>query len=318
MSGFEVTCNCGYPLRGARKSRARVLTCPQCSERRFIFPRSVLPTVTGDAPPGTERPLWQLLVGAAVCTTLLVITGLTLFFLYLPNDRPSGKTPNDKGTGKTSPGTVASQLQQLIATGNKNLQNGSFELAVENLKKAEALDHRVPNVLSRLNRAQMKLSLQQAELFADLIQQPLEGLIREAQNRSPEEWKARFQKYRNGSVLWYDVIEPLGKGRFRLQNHRILVGEKNLKLARVELPLELLTQLELEQPRPMIVGARLESIAQEEGGQWVIRFQPQSAVLMTDEKALHSYGFVPADQEGLREVLRWQREQMEQLWTREE
>ena len=62
------------------------------------------------------------------------------------------------------------------------------------------------------------------------------------------------------------------------------------------------------EPRRMLFGARLAGLAREERGGhglWVIRLDPDSGVLLTDEDTAGACGPRPLDP-GLREVLRRQ------------
>ena len=73
-----------------------------------------------------------------------------------------------------------------------------------------------------------------------------------------------------------------GAGPFRLDFHVRAGGER----ARVDVnDLTLLTLLPRDRPPRLLFGARLASLAREQGGVWVIRFDPDSGVLLTDETA---------------------------------
>ena len=77
------------------------------------------------------------------------------------------------------------------------------------------------------------------------------------------------------------------------------------KRAAVELgSLQLLHTLPLGRPQRLLFGVRLASVALEPGGNWVIRFDPDSGVLLTDPGAVAACYSRPLD--GLEEVLQRQ------------
>ena len=62
----------------------------------------------------------------------------------------------------------------------------------------------------------------------------------------------------------------------------------------------------MDGPRRCLFGARLADCKREEGGRWVFRFEPESAVLLTDEGA--TAACCPGPIDDLREILRRQDE----------
>jgi hypothetical protein len=75
--------------------------------------------------------------------------------------------------------------------------------------------------------------------------------------------------------------------------------------------LTLLHNLPLSEPRRLLFGARLSSIAREQNGVWVVRFEPASGVLLTDPRAIAAASNAPID-EPLLELLGQQRQWLEQ------
>jgi hypothetical protein len=86
----------------------------------------------------------------------------------------------------------------------------------------------------------------------------------------------------------------------------------NEEKVRLRLELKLLERLPLDPPRRLVFGASLASVAREAGGVWVVRFEPDSAVLLTEEGAVEASGLAPVDPE-MRAVLRQQAEWLRQL-----
>jgi hypothetical protein len=78
--------------------------------------------------------------------------------------------------------------------------------------------------------------------------------------------------------------------------------------ARVALEdLTLWRRVPLAPPRRLLFGARLRRLGREAGGVWVVRFQPDSGVLLTDPGAAAACCPAPLDPD-LLEVLQRQQE----------
>ena len=85
-----------------------------------------------------------------------------------------------------------------------------------------------------------------------------------------------------------------------LANHVVEVEGTTVRLALEDLVL--LRDLPLDAEPRVIFGARLARCAREEGGTWVVRFEPDSGVLLTDAGAVEAC-FPAAMDERLRETL---------------
>jgi hypothetical protein len=68
----------------------------------------------------------------------------------------------------------------------------------------------------------------------------------------------------------------------------------------------------LDPPPRLIFGGRLAGLAREAGGGWVVRFEPDSGVLLTDAAALAACSPVPPDADAL-QTLRRQEEWLREL-----
>jgi hypothetical protein len=80
------------------------------------------------------------------------------------------------------------------------------------------------------------------------------------------------------------------------------------EVARVELAdLVVLRDLKLDPPRRLLFGGRLARVSREKGGLWVVHFEPDSGVLLTDAGAAAALCLGPPDRE-LQDVLRHQEE----------
>jgi hypothetical protein len=143
-------------------------------------------------------------------------------------------------------------------------------------------------------------------LLAQLLDNPLEEILQQAmQVRNEEEWHAKFADHRGRSVFFDDVLRRDASGRPVLGSYVLRAADVQARVALEELLL--LRQLPLDPPRRWLFGARLASCRREEGGVWTIRFEPDSAVLVTDEAVAAAFWPGPLDEE-LRALLRYQEE----------
>jgi hypothetical protein len=203
------------------------------------------------------------------------------------------------------PPTPAAVLHARIEAGQRALREGSFRLARNELSTAVTLRDRNPDLLGREEHRQLDQLHRQSDLLARLLDHSLEEILQQAMHqRDDAEWREKFEDYRGRTVLFDDVLR-VTMGRPALGNY---VVRRSGVEARVALEdLTLLQQLPLDPPRRWLFGARLASCRREEGGVWVIRFEPDSAVLLTDEGAAAACHPGPMDAE-LKAVLRRQEE----------
>jgi hypothetical protein len=260
-----------------------------------VLARSPLPpSADEDAPPEpvAARSPWKLPLIAAAVTLVLVAGGLVLFFSLL-SDR--GATDRD---GERKHPSIA----EAIATSRKHLSEGRFHEAAELLQDARARGERHPD-LGQLHR--------QATLLAGLLHMSLEEIIEKGQAQragQTKEWEAQLKTYLGRSVFFDDIVQRDPDGTCRLLNYELTVAEEKGIL---KLDLDLLRQLpELRQPRRLIFGARLANVTHGAGKTWVIEFERDSGVLLTDEGAASILFLGPID-DALRDVLseqaRWVR-----------
>lgn len=283
---FEVRCSCGHLLQGIRTAKAQRLTCSSCQGSRLILGISPF-TGVGTSTPSkrTAKKLWFWPVVAAGVTLPLVAIALTLFLFSLSNN-----SPEDPGNTKE----IANQLRTKMKAGKEYLKEGGFFLASKELTEAEQLAAAHTQILNDLEKRQLTQWRKEAELLVQLLQKPLEEVVREAQGYPRDnEWQARFDRlYKSGAVLFDDVIRIDAQGDYQLQFYQLRVGNKRV---RVELPLNLFSKVEFNQPRRVIFGARLESIHRGPGGAWVVRFSADGGVFLTEQTVLQVCGLVDPD-----------------------
>jgi hypothetical protein len=299
---YEVVCNCGQTIQGERQARHQVLTCPGCGDKVFVLPLSPLADPLHAPPAGARAPRrwWR----APLLAGLASLAGLLLVFMAV---RP-WLTRSHGSSGP--PGTDEASLKQRIEDGRHLLAQGNFRLARRVLGEAIALRDARPRMLSPAGSRHLNQLHRQADLLARLLPVSLAEIVREGQLvRDPDEWDLQMDDYRGRGVLFDDVVRRDGQGRAVLGSYVVEVGDERVRLALEELTL--LNDLPLDDEPRMLFGARLRSCEREEAG-WVVRFEPDSGVLLTDLDAVAACFPVPPDK-ALEQVLlrqqRWLNEQ---------
>jgi hypothetical protein len=283
---YEVPCVCGRLVRGERRRRHQVVPCPGCGRPVFVLPLSPW---SAARPPALPRP-WR----APLLAGLLSLLGLVaLFLLLLPRVR---RAPGERAG---PPG--AEEVLRLMESGREALAQGNVHLALRRLNDAVDLRDRRPGVLSPAQHRRLNQLQRQSDLLARLSAHSLEEVVRQAALvRHPEEWEARFAEQRDKAVVFDDVVARDDLGRPALSGYEVRVDGEKVRVALEDLAL--LRELPLGQPRRMLFGARLARVGREDGGEWVVRFRPDSAVLLTDPDAAGACCPLPLD-EGLLETL---------------
>jgi hypothetical protein len=202
--------------------------------------------------------------------------------------------------------TPESAIRTHMESGQRHLREGNVRLALKEFDAAIRQREGSSDALSREEHHHLNQLRRQADLIAHLLDNPLEEILQQGmQHRNNEEWQAKFEDYRGRTVLFDDVLRRDTTGRPILGFYTVRVGDVEARVALEDL--ELVRQLPLDPPRRCLFGARLASCRREEGGVWVIRFEPDSGVLLTDEDAAAACCPGPVDDK-LRDVLRRQEE----------
>lgn len=287
---YEVWCVCGRPLRGQRQSTRQIISCPSCGRKRFILPNSPWPASEASPPKGQaarlnlNRFLLVIVLGG--------VLALALIFLLV---RPYLRRPIAPGDS-----------QALLAEGERQLRQGNVFLALKTLNAALDQRNRNTNTLSREEHHRLEQLWRQTALLARLLDQPLEDILHQAmQHRNDEEWRAKFAQYRGRTVVFDDVLRRDTQDQPMLGSYVVRVGDMEARVAPEDLTL--LRQLPLDPPRRWLFGARLADCRREAGGVWVFRFDPDSAVLLSDEMAAAVCCPAPLEEE-LLDVLKRQSE----------
>jgi hypothetical protein len=250
-----------------------MIACPQCGAERFILPRSPYPeieeTATKAAAGAAGRrswtaALWRLPLAAAILTaTILAVVWWV--FLFPETKHPEGPTATDKKT-------AAEHLLQA----RQYLAGGMFRLAANELEGE-------PSDLPADQKPAWRQLQREAALLADLCAEPLEEILQHAAGVGEREWQADFpRRYRGKSIIFDTVI--LRKANGKLQALYVFPRSDKIHLEIGDL--ELFRHLPLDQPRRVLFGGRLATINLEPPGPaWVVHFQAESGVLLTDARA---------------------------------
>ena len=231
---------------------------------------------------------------------------LVVFFLiwpYIPRkeDKPVEPETDTKG-----------RLLQKIEAGREALAQGKFHLARLALDDAVRQRDRQRDLLRPAEHRWLNQLHRQADLLARLSPLSLQEIVRQGTLvRDPKEWDLEFAQYRGRSFVFDDVVRRDPQGRLKLANDVVDVGQA--EEARLALDdLLLLKDLPLDDAPRLIFGARLAKCEREEGGTWVIHFEPQSGVLLTDPDAAQAASTRSLDP-GLKATLRRQQQWLDEL-----
>ncbi len=203
-----------------------------------------------------------------------------------------------------APRTDTADIHARMESGRRHLRGGEVRLARNELDAALQQHQRNPDSLSREESRRLHQLLRESDLLARLLDDPLEQVLRQAlSHRNDEEWREKFADYRGRAVVFDDVLRRDPMGRPTLGFYVVRMADVEARVALEDLPL--LRQLPLDPPQRWLFGARLADCRREEGGTWAFHFEPDSAVLLTDEDAAAACCPGPLDAE-LRAALRRQ------------
>lgn len=289
---YKGLCRCGRPLCGQRQSTRQIVSCSHCGRKTLLFPRSPW-FDSPPAPPGQfqriklSRLLLLALVGGALA--------MALVFLLV---RPYLRHPLDSSGENVD-------RQALLDAAERELHEGNVHLALQKFNAALARNEG----LNRAEQHRLEQLRRQSDLLAHLLDVPLEDIVHQAmQHPNDEEWRAKFEDYRGRTVIFDDLVRRDGRGRPSLGVLLIRVSDREARVALEDLTL--VRQFPHDPPLRWIFGARLAHCRREDGGTWVLGFEPESTVLLTDADAASVCCPLPLDEATLA-VLKRQRTWLE-------
>jgi hypothetical protein len=286
VSSYEVVCHCGQTIRGERQARHQVVSCPGCGDKVFVLPNSpfALPARLPVVRAGLPRRWWRAPLLAAVASLVVLLLAFAVLWPFL------GRRP--RSNDDDSPEVV--DLARQIEAGRRALGQGKFHVARRLLAEAVALRQQQPDSLPPADSRRLARLHREADLLARLLPVPLEEVARQARLvRDPAEWALQMADYRQCTVVFDDVVRRDADNRPALLTYVVDVDKDSARLALEEL--NLLSTLPLDDRPRLIFGARLRNCEREPGGGWVIRFEPDSGVLLTDLDATAIALSVPPD-----------------------
>jgi hypothetical protein len=303
LTPYAVECACGQRVTGPRLAVHQVVHCPRCGARHFIFPRSPWPFVPSSREGPKDRFVaflparrrsWHLAAGVALLT--VAVAGALLWL------RPQHDADTSPGSKPLAPDSLPD-----LASIRAELAQGKFHAA---LAAARSLGN--GNSLTLAERRALTQLRRQAHLLTDLLETPLQEILRDAVEKSSQgEWPAVFQQRYGGKAVILDaVVRRTAAGGLTLEYYLFAGG----KPARVNVgALNLLRVLGIDRPYRLIVGARLANVRREPSRVWVVDLRPDSGVLLTERGLLESACPRLRHDPALAEVLRRQRRWLEQL-----
>jgi hypothetical protein len=200
---------------------------------------------------------------SAILTAAVLAAAWWIFLVPETRRRVEETTSDNK--------TSAEHLQQAGVL----LAGGMFRLAAQEL-------HGEPTDLTTEEKRRWRHLRREASLFADLCTEPLEDILQHAAGVPEREWQADFPvRYQGKSILFDTTVQRRADGKLRV----LYVFSRPDARLHVD-DLELFRNLPLDQPRRVLFGVRLAGINLEPPGPvWVVRFQTDSGVFLTDGKA---------------------------------
>jgi hypothetical protein len=231
---------------------------------------------------------------AGVASAAVLLAGFGVAWPYLMRRPPR------------APEAVSEDILSRLEAGQRALARGRFRQARDQLNAALVLRDRHPRLLEPGEHRRLNQLQRQADLLARLLTVPLEELVRQARLvADPEEWALQLADHRGRGVVFDDAVRRDGLGRPVLIHHVIEVGDVTVRLALEDLTL--LQDLPLDDAPRLLFGARLSDCSREDGGAWVLRFEPDSGVLFTDAEAVAAVASVSLEPGLAQTLLRQQR-----------
>jgi hypothetical protein len=267
---------CGTVARGERQARHQVLTCANCGGKVFVLPLSPFTEdgtskspVRQERKEGTAPPRFWLWPALAASATLAVVLVLGIMFFR-------GKA-HDKHV------SLRPEYDRCVLAGQRALSTGKFVLAATELQQALDLQQAHSELHSLSERRHLTSLYRQAELLSELSAEPIEDILRHAAELlplDPLEWKSIFgQRYQRRGIVFDTEVRRDGHGAYHTDYAVFFRGKRHIvDLGRVSA----FDAIPWQVPQRLVFGIRLEEIDPAAEGIWTIRFDPHSAVLLTD------------------------------------
>ena len=220
---------------------------------------------------------------------------ILLFLVMLPFLGRSAPSAPPKEADKPA------DVRAMMKAGRNALADGDVHLAVQLLQSALDQEQQHAGTLSPNERRDLTQLWRQGDLLARLSSRSLEQIVAEAELvRHDDEWKAQFEaNYQGKTIVFddevrFDAAPQRDDSRRRpLLRYRVTASGREVRLALEDL--SVLQSLPLERPQRMLFGGRLSAVERAPGGQWVVHFDADSGVLLTDRGAAEAVCPAPLD-----------------------
>lgn len=152
----------------------------------------------------------------------------------------------------------------------------------------------------------IKQGADEAAIITQLATASLEEILEQASRADPKEWTKEFERlYRGRSVIMdvhvTGVPNGQGEGAYALDYRVFRAGEGGAPQSMGRVDTTGFRLFELIKPKVgdrLTFGARLGSFQFDGRDEWLVKFEPESGVIMTHAKALEALGWPPAGENG--------------------
>jgi hypothetical protein len=273
---YEIVCACGQVCRGSRHARHQVVRCSICRREMFVLPVSPLPRVV---PPGGESSIAQLPpTRSRLWLGPVAAVGLTLSFLIVAvvcwiyfSVLPSRSADSSRAS--------LADIESQVAEGRKSLADGNYAEAVESLTKAQSNLAGQLNLFTPAERRRLAQLHRQAAILADWPHESLDKILARTGSLNDDEWRAVAAGYKGKSTVLDLAIRRDAARQYQVNFPRPMA------VARLRLELhnqKLLDSLPLDAPQRVVFAVRIAEIRREDQNGFSARFDPDTAVLLTD------------------------------------
>lgn len=297
---FCVACGCGQQFRGLRRRHHQVLHCPGCGASVFVLACSPYPDPAGG--PATtgaasipSRATWRLPILAGVLTLIVVVAVYIPLLWHINQVVPTHREESAEVV-----------IQRRMAAGVEALAREDFAEAARELAQARTRHERQPDTLPASEARRLHQLVREADLMTKRLPRSLDQMLRDWSALADEDVEKLFGDARDRSVFFDLEIQRDGTGQYQYER-RLGPALPSLELHE----LKLLNRLPLQNARQRVVfGARLSGWRRDALGKFIVSFDPDSGVLVTEESVARVC--CPPVEENLRVVLERQK-----LWALE-
>jgi hypothetical protein len=292
---YAVTCQCGEVRRGKRQQRSQLITCGRCGSRLFVLPASPWPTTEaelvrlsslriaavpapGQSSARARRSPWWWPALAALTALLVVAAGIAWLM--------RGHRPHRQEA-------VAERVRDQLRIARAALDVNDIPAATAALNAARAAK------LSGATREAIELATlsRQMRVLVDLLEPSLEELFVESRSIATDVWNKQFGERHAGRALVFDArVMQLDKSTQGIQlDYRLEAAGTRARISLSDLA-DADTVFGSRIGRRTLFAVRLASFrleadAEHSQGLVVVRFQPNSLLLITDHQVASCLGF---------------------------